>query len=280
MAASLPRQFSSTRKRLSRWRRMTRGLAAGQYAAFHDEDSGAGAAQTDCHMALQREEAIDEEEQPARVQHKNLQRGYLCLANVPDRHLTAKVPQTSTQREGGEAREMLQVSSSLLTWWCSEFLAHSVAEIRAGRTPNPGVLCNSHINFGAFYNHIDPGEFDRVASGDYARVDQQQPGGALRLPMSSDEVEDQTYFLSHLSQRQLQRPLFPLGCPPKAPQTDCHVALKREQAIDETEQPARVQHENLQRGDLCLANVPNGQLLVTPPQTSIEREGGEPREML
>eukprot|EP00897_Mesotaenium_endlicherianum_P006729 jgi/Mesen1/6084/ME000031S05354 len=97
-------------------------------------------------------------------------------------------------------------------------VAHSVAEIKAGRTPNPDILCNSHIKFGAFYDHLDPGEFDRVASGHYARVDRQQhqPGGALRLLMSADEVKDQTYFLSHLSQRQLQRLLFPLGCLPKA----------------------------------------------------------------
>jgi tRNA-specific 2-thiouridylase len=49
----------------------------------------------------------------------------------------------------------------------------SVAEIRRGRTPNPDVLCNSRVKFGAFCSYIErerPGEFDRVASGHYARL--------------------------------------------------------------------------------------------------------------
>ncbi|GJP64900.1 hypothetical protein CLOP_g21839 [Closterium sp. NIES-67] len=100
-------------------------------------------------------------------------------------------------------------------------VSHCVAEIRNGRTPNPDMLCNSRIKFGAFYDHIDFAHFDRVASGHYARVvrsppplhTSDQPGQAapVRLVLSADEVKDQTYFLSHLSQQQLSRVMFPLG---------------------------------------------------------------------
>ena len=113
-------------------------------------------------------------------------------------------------------------------YW-ARVVKHCVAEIRAGRTPNPDVLCNSRVKFGAFYDKIDFSEFDRVASGHYARVDrvQQPPGSPSRvlanLRMSPDPVKDQTYFLSHLSQTQLQKLVFPLGgmpkvsCPPSHP---------------------------------------------------------------
>lgn len=101
-------------------------------------------------------------------------------------------------------------------------VGHCIAEVRAGRTPNPDVLCNSRVKFGAFYDflatqHADA--FDRIASGHYARVERaaSEPDAAsseapgVRLALTRDAVKDQTYFLSHLSQRQLSRTLFPLG---------------------------------------------------------------------
>ncbi|GBG85929.1 hypothetical protein CBR_g40742 [Chara braunii] len=104
-------------------------------------------------------------------------------------------------------------------YW-DKVVSHCVAEIKAGRTPNPDVLCNSRIKFGAFYDHISFHEFDRVASGHYARVIRETtpaapgndlPSTQLQLTLSADEVKDQTYFLSHLTQEQLTRVMFPLG---------------------------------------------------------------------
>ncbi|GJP55240.1 hypothetical protein CLOM_g14211, partial [Closterium sp. NIES-68] len=77
-------------------------------------------------------------------------------------------------------------------------VSHCVAEIRNGRTPNPDMLCNSRIKFGAFYDHIDLSHFDRVASGHYARVirpladhsqDIQGTSSAVQLVLSADESE-------------------------------------------------------------------------------------------
>ncbi|KAJ0960499.1 hypothetical protein J5N97_001658 [Dioscorea zingiberensis] len=102
-------------------------------------------------------------------------------------------------------------------YW-NNVVSHIISEYRCGRTPNPDVLCNTRIKFGAFLKAIENMEFDYIASGHYARVyhssfDKRDEPSVLAL--SKDMVKDQTYFLSHLSQFQLRRLLFPLGCIPK-----------------------------------------------------------------
>ncbi|GMY16288.1 trna-specific 2-thiouridylase mnma [Fagus crenata] len=97
-------------------------------------------------------------------------------------------------------------------------VSYIIEEYRCGRTPNPDVLCNTRIKFGAFMDAISSMEFDYVASGHYANIvhtstDQMDNPSVLEL--SKDMVKDQTYFLSHLSQAQLKRLLFPLGSIPK-----------------------------------------------------------------
>ncbi|KAG2431081.1 hypothetical protein HXX76_009614 [Chlamydomonas incerta] len=68
----------------------------------------------------------------------------------------------------------------LTTAYWDRVVSASVAEIRAGRTPNPDIWCNSRVKFGAFYDHLAANhgaEFDRVASGHYARVERVAAGG-------------------------------------------------------------------------------------------------------
>ncbi len=85
---------------------------------------------------------------------------------------------------------------------------YTLREARAGRTPNPDILCNQEIKFGQFYDRIDPA-FMRVATGHYARV--QREADVTRLLRAPDPIKDQTYFLSRLTQRQLSRAEFPIG---------------------------------------------------------------------
>ena len=85
---------------------------------------------------------------------------------------------------------------------------HTISELRAGRTPSPDILCNQRIKFGEFFSKIDD-SFDKVASGHYARILERE--GVFHLLRAPDPVKDQTYFLSHLSQQQLSRALFPIG---------------------------------------------------------------------
>ncbi|ONI05915.1 hypothetical protein PRUPE_5G028600 [Prunus persica] len=94
-------------------------------------------------------------------------------------------------------------------------VSYIIEEYRCGRTPNPDVLCNTRIKFGAFMDAISCMKFDYVASGHYANVVHPSAGEMDEdsvLELSQDMVKDQTYFLSHLSQAQLKQLIFPLGC--------------------------------------------------------------------
>ncbi|GAB4856045.1 hypothetical protein Ancab_024684 [Ancistrocladus abbreviatus] len=97
-------------------------------------------------------------------------------------------------------------------------VSYVIEEYRCGRTPNPDVLCNTRIKFGAFMDAISSMDFDYVASGHYANVIHPSPDEMDKpsiLELSKDRIKDQTYFLSYLSQAQLKRLIFPLGCIPK-----------------------------------------------------------------
>src|SRR5690606_15338154 len=82
-------------------------------------------------------------------------------------------------------------------------------EYRAGRTPNPDVLCNTEIKFKAFLEHALNLGADLIATGHYARIEHRN--GKYRLLKARDAAKDQTYFLHGLSQAQLAKTLFPLG---------------------------------------------------------------------
>ena len=84
-----------------------------------------------------------------------------------------------------------------------------VSEFRAGRTPNPDVLCNAEIKFKAFLDHALGMGADWIATGHYARV--QREDGKVRLLKAADDAKDQSYFLYRLNQGQLSKTLFPLG---------------------------------------------------------------------
>ena len=86
---------------------------------------------------------------------------------------------------------------------------HFLDEYRAGRTPNPDILCNREIKFKAFLDYaIDLGA-DKIATGHYARIKESQ--GQSLLLTGQDHNKDQSYFLHALNQHQLSHSLFPLG---------------------------------------------------------------------
>jgi tRNA-specific 2-thiouridylase len=92
-------------------------------------------------------------------------------------------------------------------WDCvfEEFLD----EYRAGRTPNPDILCNREIKFKTFLEHAMDLGADRIATGHYVRSDCRE--GAYRLLKGRDPNKDQSYFLYTIGQEQLARTLFPVG---------------------------------------------------------------------
>lgn len=85
-----------------------------------------------------------------------------------------------------------------------------LAEYRAGRTPNPDVMCNKEIKFKAFLDYAMQLGADFVATGHYAQVKRDE-NGVVHMLRGNDNNKDQTYFLSQLSQEQLSKTMFPLG---------------------------------------------------------------------
>ena len=89
--------------------------------------------------------------------------------------------------------------------------AEFLREHRAGRTPNPDVLCNAEIKFKAFLDHAMRLGAERIATGHYARVRKNEATGRHELLKGLDPGKDQSYFLHRLNQAQLAQTLFPVG---------------------------------------------------------------------
>ncbi len=83
------------------------------------------------------------------------------------------------------------------------------AEYRAGRTPNPCVMCNEKVKFGNLWLKAKSVGAEFIATGHYAIVEHHADRAVLRRGV--DPKKDQSYFLFSLRQEQLQRALFPLG---------------------------------------------------------------------
>lgn len=85
-----------------------------------------------------------------------------------------------------------------------------LSEYRLARTPNPDVMCNKEIKFKAFLEYAEKLGADYIATGHYARLIEDKDGQKVMLK-GIDDNKDQTYFLSGLTQKQLEKVLFPLG---------------------------------------------------------------------
>jgi tRNA-specific 2-thiouridylase len=93
-------------------------------------------------------------------------------------------------------------------YWQKVF-THFLNEYAAGRTPNPDVLCNKEIKFKAFLQHALNLGADFIATGHYAKIQQQESGPALLK--AKDRNKDQTYFLHAIEPIALNKTLFPVG---------------------------------------------------------------------
>lgn len=83
-----------------------------------------------------------------------------------------------------------------------------VEEYKRGRTPNPCILCNKQIKFGLFMQKAEEMGIDKVATGHYARIENENRRFLLKRGIDENE---QSYFLYRLDQRQLARIVLPLG---------------------------------------------------------------------
>lgn len=86
-----------------------------------------------------------------------------------------------------------------------------VRDYRAGRTPNPCVVCNRRMKFARLLEAADAAGLASVATGHYARTERAGDTGRWLLKKALDAGKDQSYFLYALTQEQLARAFFPLG---------------------------------------------------------------------
>lgn len=86
-----------------------------------------------------------------------------------------------------------------------EVVDYMIREYRAGRTPNPDVMCNRYVKFGGFFNWAMKQGADFVATGHYAQIENG------KLVAGDDKNKDQSYFLWTLTRDQLSKTLFPVG---------------------------------------------------------------------
>ena len=101
----------------------------------------------------------------------------------------------------------LQVIDCHKEYW-SEVTRYTMEKVKAGFTPNPDVMCNRLIKFGAFDLKMGH-NYDYIATGHYAQTE--IVNGKKWLTTSPDPVKDQTDFLAQIYQWQLKKALFPIG---------------------------------------------------------------------
>ncbi|MCQ2334469.1 MAG: tRNA 2-thiouridine(34) synthase MnmA [Paludibacteraceae bacterium] len=88
-------------------------------------------------------------------------------------------------------------------------ISNFISEYMSGRTPNPCVLCNSYIKWGAFMDEAKRLGCEFVATGHYAQIAERN--GHVFLHTAADEHKDQTYFLWRVEEEKLRHIIFPLG---------------------------------------------------------------------
>ena len=125
-----------------------------------------------------------------------------------DDHCAAEEDLKDARQVCGKLNIELQGVNFSDQYWDRVF-AYFLAEYKAGRTPNPDVLCNKEIKFKAFLDYALSLGASKIATGHYARIDKLD--GRYRLLRGKDTNKDQTYFLYTLGQEQLSKSLFPVG---------------------------------------------------------------------
>ncbi len=102
----------------------------------------------------------------------------------------------------------LEVIDCHKEYW-GQVTKYTMDKVKAGYTPNPDVMCNRLIKFGAF-NEKRGLDYDLIATGHYAQTEIDDEGRKW-LVTSPDPVKDQTDFLAQIYQWQLKKAIFPIG---------------------------------------------------------------------
>lgn len=123
-------------------------------------------------------------------------------------YCTAKADLADAQAVCDKLGIHLHTANFAAEYWDGVF-EHFLSEYKAGRTPNPDILCNREIKFKAFLEYATELGADFIATGHYVRS--RSENGVTHLLKGLDANKDQSYFLSAVNEDSLQRSLFPVG---------------------------------------------------------------------
>ncbi len=124
-------------------------------------------------------------------------------------YCTARVDLADAQAVCERIGITLHTANFAAEYWDRVF-EHFLAEYRAGRTPNPDILCNKEIKFKAFLDYAMLLGADYIATGHYARIRNTGTNSATLLK-GLDPNKDQSYFLHAVGGAQFAKTLFPVG---------------------------------------------------------------------
>lgn len=127
-------------------------------------------------------------------------------------YCTAKVDLADAEQVCRTLGLHLHTANFAAEYWDNVF-EHFIAEYKAGRTPNPDILCNREIKFKAFLDYASELGADYIATGHYVRRRVLEHDGHSRTQLLKglDANKDQSYFLSAVTEDSLARSLFPIG---------------------------------------------------------------------
>jgi tRNA-specific 2-thiouridylase len=154
-----------------------------------------------------------------------------------------------------------------------EVIDYMLAEYAIGRTPNPDVMCNKSVKFGAFLDYAIKEGADFVATGHYAQNIKDE-NNLYHLKESVDSAKDQSYFLWTLNQKQLSKILFPIGHLNKsevrkiAEKAELHTCIKKD-----SQGLCFIGHINLQDFLKKYIKTQKGKVLNTKGEEIGEHEG-------
>lgn len=137
----------------------------------------------------------------------------LFMKNWEDDDIDGACPAEDDARDARQVAEMLGIpfhARNFAHEYWGQVFEQFLAELRAGRTPNPDILCNREIKFKTFVEHAADLGADSIATGHYARRGR-DGDGRYQLLKGKDGGKDQSYFLYAISQDQLAAARFPVG---------------------------------------------------------------------
>ncbi len=123
-------------------------------------------------------------------------------------YCTAKEDLADAQAVSDKLGIKLHTANFASEYWDNVF-EHFIEEYKAGRTPNPDILCNREIKFKAFLEYAKVLGADYIATGHYVRRD--DSSGKSKLLRGLDGNKDQSYFLHAVGEKEIAQTLFPVG---------------------------------------------------------------------